>query len=238
MKKTLILLAMVVALMILPFFINHGGEFGGSDGEAESQIQVVAPDYQPWFQPLYEPASGEIESLLFTLQGSLGAAVIFYILGYARADSAVMTGFDRLSYQSRWLQVAPEQVSALAAADGAGLYAAGVGPGADAGADRRADLLAAAGLILALVPLDGAALWLFAGRRADHSVQRQPRPADAVSELAAGRFLDRDFRPGAGRGRGDLLAQPGGDGGHALAGAESAFPAVDYFTQARSCRGC
>ena len=74
MKKTLILLAMVAALMILPFFINHGGEFG----------QVVAPDYQPWSQPLYEPASGEIESLLFTLQGSLGAAVIFYILGYAR----------------------------------------------------------------------------------------------------------------------------------------------------------
>ena len=29
MKKTLILLAMVAALMILPFFINHGGEFGG-----------------------------------------------------------------------------------------------------------------------------------------------------------------------------------------------------------------
>jgi len=82
MKKTLILLAMVIALVILPFFINHGGEYGGSDGEAESQIQVVAPHYQPWFPPLYEPASGEIESLLFTLQGSIGAAVIFYILGY------------------------------------------------------------------------------------------------------------------------------------------------------------
>lgn len=46
MKKTLILLAMVAALMILPFFINHGGEFGGSDGEAEAR-SVVAPDYQP-----------------------------------------------------------------------------------------------------------------------------------------------------------------------------------------------
>ncbi|EAU6216503.1 TPA: energy-coupling factor ABC transporter substrate-binding protein, partial [Salmonella enterica] len=34
MKKTLMLLAMVVALVILPFFINHGGEYGGSDGEA------------------------------------------------------------------------------------------------------------------------------------------------------------------------------------------------------------
>ncbi len=62
MKKTLILLAMVAALMILPFFINHGGEFGGSDGEAESQIQVVAPDYQPRFQPLYEPASARLRA--------------------------------------------------------------------------------------------------------------------------------------------------------------------------------
>lgn len=67
MKKTLILLAMVAALMILPFFINHGGEFGGSDGEAESQIRGGAGLSTP-FQPLYEPASGEIESLLFTLQ--------------------------------------------------------------------------------------------------------------------------------------------------------------------------
>lgn len=46
MKKTLMLLAMVVALVILPFFINHGGEYGGSDGEAESQIQAIAPQYK------------------------------------------------------------------------------------------------------------------------------------------------------------------------------------------------
>ena len=32
MKKTLILLAMVVALVILPFFVDHGGEFGGRRG--------------------------------------------------------------------------------------------------------------------------------------------------------------------------------------------------------------
>ena len=82
MKKTLILLAMVIALVILPFFINHGGEYGGSDDQAEGVITAVDPGYEPWFHPLYEPASGEIESLLFTLQGSLGAAVIFYILGY------------------------------------------------------------------------------------------------------------------------------------------------------------
>lgn len=113
MKKTLMLLAMVVALVILPFFINHGGEYGGeyggSDGEAESQIQAIAPQYKPWFQPLYEPASGEIESLLFTLQGSLGAAVIFISWGIAKVNNAVMTGLDRLSYQSRWVHVAPQR---------------------------------------------------------------------------------------------------------------------------------
>ncbi len=131
-----------------------------------------------------------------------------------------MTGFDRLSYQSRWLQVEPERkfllwllLMALA------FTLPAWGQCADAGADRRADLLAAAGLILALVPLDGATLWLFAGRRADHSVQRQPRSADAVSELSAGRFLDRDFRPGLAVAGETFLAQPGGDGGDALAGA-------------------
>ncbi|EPE5169191.1 energy-coupling factor ABC transporter substrate-binding protein [Yersinia enterocolitica] len=92
MKKTLILLAMVIALVIMPFFINHGGEYGGSDGEAETLIQTTAPYYQPWFTPLYEPASGEIESLLFTLQGSIGAAVIFYILGYYRGKRGEHAG--------------------------------------------------------------------------------------------------------------------------------------------------
>ena len=92
MKKTLILLAMVIALVIMPFFINHGGEYCGSDGEAEALIQQTAPHYEPWFQPLYEPASGEIESLLFTLQGSIGAAVIFYILGYYRGKRGEHAG--------------------------------------------------------------------------------------------------------------------------------------------------
>ncbi|OTA20300.1 cobalt ABC transporter substrate-binding protein CbiN [Xenorhabdus beddingii] len=82
MKKTLLLLSLVAALCIMPFFIDHGGEFGGADGQAAAQIMEIAPNYTPWFESLYQPASGEIESLLFTLQGSLGTAVIFYILGY------------------------------------------------------------------------------------------------------------------------------------------------------------
>ncbi len=82
MKKKLLIIAMLLALVVVPLFINQGAEFAGADGQAESFITQIAPDYQPWIEPLVEPASGEIESLLFTLQGSLGAAVIFYILGF------------------------------------------------------------------------------------------------------------------------------------------------------------
>ncbi len=82
MKKNLIIITMLCALIVLPLIMNQGAEFSGADGQAESFITQIAPDYKPWIEPIVEPASGEIESLLFTLQGSLGAAVIFYILGF------------------------------------------------------------------------------------------------------------------------------------------------------------
>ncbi|SET49400.1 cobalt/nickel transport protein [Enterococcus malodoratus] len=78
----IILLLVVVVLMIGALLINQKGEFGGSDGEAETVITEINPNYTPWFDSLLEPKSGEIESLLFTLQGSLGVGIITYILGY------------------------------------------------------------------------------------------------------------------------------------------------------------
>ncbi len=88
MKKTLTLIALLCALVALPFVVTQNGAYEGSDGEAEAVINQIAPSYQPWAAPLFEPASSEIESLLFTLQGSLGAAVIFYILGFYHGRSA------------------------------------------------------------------------------------------------------------------------------------------------------
>lgn len=81
-KLNIILLLAVVALMIGALMINTTGEFGGSDGQAEDVITEIDPDYTPWFEAILEPKSGEIESLLFTLQGSLGVGIITYILGY------------------------------------------------------------------------------------------------------------------------------------------------------------
>ena len=67
-KQTIFFLVFVViALAIVPLFMNPGSEFGGADGEAEGIISEVAPEYQPWFSPIWEPPGGETESLLFAL---------------------------------------------------------------------------------------------------------------------------------------------------------------------------
>lgn len=86
MKKNIILLMIVILMCLAPFFMssNKDAEFSGADGEAQDAITESHPDYEPWFEPFFEPASGEIESLLFTLQGSLGTGVICYILGFYR----------------------------------------------------------------------------------------------------------------------------------------------------------
>jgi len=83
-KKNLILILLVVLLAIVPLFMNRGAEFGGADGQAEEVITQINPDYQPWFSSVWEPPSGEIESLLFALQAALGAGFIGYYIGYVR----------------------------------------------------------------------------------------------------------------------------------------------------------
>ncbi len=80
--KNLLLLALVVALAVIPLFISKGADFGGADGKAEALISEINPGYTPWFESIWEPPSGEIESLLFAVQAALGAGVIGYCLGY------------------------------------------------------------------------------------------------------------------------------------------------------------
>ena len=82
-SSRLLIIAAIVALVVLPLLFVEGAEFGGADGQAEEAITQIDQNYQPWFNPLIEPASGEIESLLFALQAALGAGVIFYYLGYS-----------------------------------------------------------------------------------------------------------------------------------------------------------
>lgn len=88
MKRNVLLLLLVVALVIIPFVINKDAEFGGADGKAEKVITEIQPDYKPWFSSVWEPPSGEIESLLFALQAAFGAGFIGYYVGYVRGKKA------------------------------------------------------------------------------------------------------------------------------------------------------
>lgn len=78
----LILIGIVILLVLIPLSLLKDAEFLGSDDQAEKAIFEIVPNYVPWFEPLWEPPSGEIESLLFSIQAAIGSGVIFYCLGY------------------------------------------------------------------------------------------------------------------------------------------------------------
>ncbi|SCG82175.1 Cobalt transport protein cbiN [Proteiniborus sp. DW1] len=82
--KNILLLILTALLVIAPLLLKSDAEFEGADGMAEELITEINPDYEPWFEPFWEPPSGEIESLLFSLQAALGAGVIFYCIGYMK----------------------------------------------------------------------------------------------------------------------------------------------------------
>jgi cobalt/nickel transport protein len=86
MSNWLLILA-VIALAVTPLILIRGAEFAGADSQAEAAIGEVKPGYQPWFKPLFEPPSGEIESLLFSSQAALGAGIIGYAIGLYKGRS-------------------------------------------------------------------------------------------------------------------------------------------------------
>lgn len=80
-KKNLLLVLLIVVIAISPLIFIGDSEFEGADDQAGDIIGVINPDYEPWAEPLWEPPSGEVESMLFSLQVAIGAGAIGYILG-------------------------------------------------------------------------------------------------------------------------------------------------------------
>ncbi|VUX45416.1 Cobalt transport protein CbiN [Candidatus Defluviicoccus seviourii] len=90
-RRNAVLLLIAAALAIVPLLMGFQGEevFGGADGAAQTLITEIQPAYEPWFGPLWEPPSGEVASLLFTLQAALGAGFLGYYLGLRRGQVRV-----------------------------------------------------------------------------------------------------------------------------------------------------
>lgn len=80
-QKNLLLLVLVVVIAGAPLLFLKNAEFGGADGLAMDTITEIAPDYKPWVDSILTPKSGEVESLLFALQASIGTGVVAFILG-------------------------------------------------------------------------------------------------------------------------------------------------------------
>lgn len=96
-KKNVLLILAVVVIAAAPLVLVKDGEFSGADGLAGDAITEIAPDYEPWFESLIELPSGEIESLLFALQASIGAGVVGFILGRITAKRET-TGEDHAGH--------------------------------------------------------------------------------------------------------------------------------------------
>ncbi|MCY9783490.1 energy-coupling factor ABC transporter substrate-binding protein [Nocardiopsis sp. EMB25] len=88
---TWVLLGAVAVVAVLPLLTgaaDHLEEpFAGADGEAESLVNELNPEYEPWLSPVVELPSGEVESGLFALQAAIGAGIVGYAFGVARTRS-------------------------------------------------------------------------------------------------------------------------------------------------------
>lgn len=85
MKGELIVAAIILIFTAQFLYISSStdAEFGGADGQAEGVIEELTGGvYKPIADPIWEPPSGEIESLLFALQAAIGALIIGYFFGY------------------------------------------------------------------------------------------------------------------------------------------------------------
>ena len=89
-KINIVLILLVVGIVLFPLIIKSGSDFEGADDQAGDIISDIDPSYEPWAESLWEPPSGEVESLLFSVQVALGAGAIGYILGSLREKSKIV----------------------------------------------------------------------------------------------------------------------------------------------------
>lgn len=79
-RLALLAVLAVGALLLLPVLAPGIGAWGGADGAGMALVGEHQPSYEPWFSSLWTPPSGEIESVLFSLQAAIGGGVIGYLL--------------------------------------------------------------------------------------------------------------------------------------------------------------
>lgn len=85
-KKVFLLLILVVLIAFIPLFALKEAEFGGSDDAGSQVVEEVDSGYEPIAEPILEKLlghelPGEVESLLFCIQSSIGVGIIAFFMG-------------------------------------------------------------------------------------------------------------------------------------------------------------
>jgi len=85
--KYLVLIAVVLALFIIPFLINPNSDFGGTDGQGPEAIE--GGGYEPWATPVGLQPDALGERLLFSLQVGIGGAILGFFIGHERGKISI-----------------------------------------------------------------------------------------------------------------------------------------------------
>ncbi|HWQ66805.1 MAG TPA: energy-coupling factor ABC transporter substrate-binding protein [Methanospirillum sp.] len=80
----------ILFIIIFAYVSGQGHEFSGADDLASGKVSELTGMPEESFTPLipqWQPPSGEIESLLFALQGTIGGLILGLVLGFWYAQS-------------------------------------------------------------------------------------------------------------------------------------------------------
>ncbi|MEE0135010.1 energy-coupling factor ABC transporter substrate-binding protein [Blautia stercoris] len=85
-KKVITLLVIILLIAFIPLFTLKDAEFGGSDDAGSQVVEEVDSSFQPIAEPILEKMlghelPGEVESLLFCVQSSIGVGVLAFFMG-------------------------------------------------------------------------------------------------------------------------------------------------------------
>ena len=85
-KKVITLLVIILLIAFIPLFALKDAEFGGSDDAGSQVVEEVDSSFQPIEEPILEKMlghelPGEVESLLFCVQSSIGVGVLAFFMG-------------------------------------------------------------------------------------------------------------------------------------------------------------
>ena len=85
-KKVITLLVIILLIAFIPLFALKDAEFGGSDDAGSQVVEEVDSSLKPIAEPILEKMlghelPGEVESLLFCVQSSIGVGVLAFFMG-------------------------------------------------------------------------------------------------------------------------------------------------------------